>query len=105
VYIHCRISEQYQNHKRLSEQLLESQAAIGKPEQATRRELLEGFSQLVSDFLEVSRNYILENFHKKTAKNSENHQRSFTKYCYCFDLQDLKKWSSRDIIPLKATFL
>ncbi len=33
----------FQNHRRLSEQLLESQAAIGKPEQASWRVLLEEY--------------------------------------------------------------
>jgi hypothetical protein len=47
----------FQDHRRLTEQLLESQAAIGKPEQAFWRGLLlEGFSQLVSDFVEASKN-------------------------------------------------
>jgi hypothetical protein len=58
------------------EQLLDSQAAIGKPEQALCKGLLEVFSQL------VSRNFKLDFLYKKTAKNCENHQRSFKKYCF-----------------------
>ena len=39
-------------------------------------------SQLVSDFIEASRNFDLDFLHKKTTKNYENHQRSFKKYCF-----------------------
>jgi hypothetical protein len=49
--------------------LVESQAAIRKSEQALRRGLLEGLSQLVSDFIAASQNYILGFLHKKSAKN------------------------------------
>jgi hypothetical protein len=49
-----------QNHRRVSEQLLKAQAAIRKPEHALCRGLLEGISQLVSDFIEASRNFILD---------------------------------------------
>ncbi len=38
----------FKDHKRLSEWLLESQAATEKPEQASWGGLLEGFSHLVS---------------------------------------------------------
>jgi hypothetical protein len=58
VYIHGRLSEQFQNKRRLSEQLLESQAALGEQEKAHGRGLLEGRSQLVSDIIEASRNFI-----------------------------------------------
>jgi hypothetical protein len=34
VYIYSRLSEQFQNHWRVSEQFLKAQAAIRKPEQA-----------------------------------------------------------------------
>jgi hypothetical protein len=50
---------------------------MGKPEQAGGSGLLEGFSQLVSDFMETSRNFILDFLHKKTDKNCESHERSF----------------------------
>jgi hypothetical protein len=43
----------FQDYRRLSKQLLASQAAIGEPEQAPRRGLLEGFSQLVNGFKEA----------------------------------------------------
>jgi hypothetical protein len=46
-------------HSRLSEQFSESQAATWKPEQASRIGLLEGFLELLSDFKEAFRNFIL----------------------------------------------
>ncbi len=43
VYIiQSRLPEQFQNHRRVLEQLLKPQAAIRKPEQVLRRGLLEG---------------------------------------------------------------
>jgi hypothetical protein len=42
--------------------------------------LLERISQLVSDFIEASRPFVLNFLHKKTTKNYENNQRSFKKY-------------------------
>jgi hypothetical protein len=56
-----------QDHRRLYDQLFEPQAAIGKPEQASRRVLLEGFSQLVSDIRGASRNFTLI-YYNNTAK-------------------------------------
>jgi hypothetical protein len=63
-------------HGRLSEQFLGPQAAfgttfkvtgvqvtIGKPEQANWKGIKEGFSQLVSNFIEASRNFILKVLH------------------------------------------
>ncbi len=70
-------SGQFPKHRRLSEQLSESKAAI-----ESQNSSLEGFSQLVCDFIEASRNFILHFLHKKTAKNCENHQRSLKKYCF-----------------------
>jgi len=66
VYIHDRLSE--------------SQAAYGTTFTVTggyqkvgtsflKRANMEGFSQLVSDIIEVSRNFIFEFLHKTTAKN------------------------------------
>jgi hypothetical protein len=72
------------NHEQLSEQLLQTQAAMGKPEQAGGSGLLEGFSQLVSDFIETSRNFLLDFLHKKTDKNSESHECSFKTHCSDF---------------------
>ncbi len=70
-----------QNHEleQLSEQLLQTQAAMGKPEQAGGSGLLEGFSQLVSDFIETSRNFILDFLHKKTDKNCESHMSALSR--------------------------
>jgi hypothetical protein len=67
------------------ETTLESQTAIGKPEQAPFLiELLEGCLQLISDFIEASRNITLDFLNKMTAKKSEKHQCSFKKYCFDF---------------------
>jgi hypothetical protein len=52
-----------------SEQLLESQAAIGKPETSFLGRVTGRISKIVSDFIEVKRNFILDFLHKKTAKN------------------------------------
>jgi hypothetical protein len=45
-------------------QLQKSQAAFGKQEQAFSRELLEGFSQFVTVFIEASKNFIFDVLHK-----------------------------------------
>ncbi len=77
----------FQDHRRLSEQLSESQAAIRKLEQAPWRRLgtvLEGFSQIVSDFIEASWNFILDFLHKKTAENCENHFSAHSKSIFWF---------------------
>ncbi len=86
VYIHSRLSEQFSESQVgfWIWTVLEAQAAIRKPEQALWRGLLEGISQLVIDFLEASRNFILEFLHKKTTKKFENQERSFKKYCFEF---------------------
>jgi hypothetical protein len=58
-------------HGRLSEPLLETKAAIRKPEQALRR--------LVSDFTAVNRNFILNSFTKrqpKIVKTNRSHSKS-----------------------------
>jgi hypothetical protein len=70
-------------HSRLSEQFSESQADFGTPFKGTGgyqkartnslRGLLEGISQLVSDFIEASKNFILDFLYKKTTENRENH--------------------------------
>ncbi len=49
------------------EQHLEAQAISRKSEQAPWRELLEGISQLVSDFIERSGNINMDFLHKKTT--------------------------------------
>jgi hypothetical protein len=57
------------------EQFSGSQAAFGKKIHKVPTEgLLEGFSQLESHFIAVSRNFMLDVLHKKTAKNCRNHQ-------------------------------
>ncbi len=79
---HSRLSEQFQNNRRLSEQLLDSPAATWKPEQAPWRGLLEAVWELFSDFKEANRNFIYNFIHKKGAKYCETHQRSYKKYWY-----------------------
>ncbi len=86
--VHCTFiasfRNNFQDHRRVTVQLLETQAAIRKPEQALWRGLLVGISQIVSDFIEASRNFDSVFLHKKTTKNYENHQRPFKKYCFDF---------------------
>ncbi len=56
------------NFQALSMQLLVSQAAIGKLEQAYWRELLEEFSLLVSDFIKSKQNIIFDFVTKRQLK-------------------------------------
>jgi hypothetical protein len=71
MYIHDGLSEQFL-HVAL-ETALESQAAIGKPEQAPFLiELLEGCLQFISDFIEANRNITLDFLHKKKAKKAKS---------------------------------
>ncbi len=66
LYIHCRgFRNNFQDHRRVTEQLLKMQAAIRKPIQALWSGLLEGISQLVSYFIEASRNFIWISFTKR----------------------------------------
>jgi hypothetical protein len=48
------LGNNFQGHRWLLEQLLESLAAIEKPEKGSWRGLHEGFSQLVCDFMEAT---------------------------------------------------
>ncbi len=81
------VQNNFRDHRRFSEQLLKSQTASGKPEHTPWRELLEGFSQLVSDFnhfIKATRNFNFGCSSQKDGKNCEKHQRSFKKYgFYC----------------------
>ncbi len=83
----------FQNHRRLSEQLLESQAAFGKPEQATYRITGRIFTISSGKCFPRTRKHgetlFWIFFIKGQPKKSENHQRSFKKKC--FDFQDLQK--------------
>jgi hypothetical protein len=49
---------------------------IWKPEQGSGRGLLEVFSQLVSDFIEARKNFILDVLTKETVKNIIAHTQS-----------------------------
>jgi hypothetical protein len=65
LYIHRPIAgfrNGFQDHRRVSEQFLETQVAIRKKKQAPRGGLLEGISKLVSSFIEASRNFNLISF-------------------------------------------
>ncbi len=74
-------------HGRLSEEFSESQAAIGMTFRVAGNYRKAGKAPWILDtgriftiskyFIEVSRNFILDFLHKKTAKNGENHQRAF----------------------------
>ncbi len=66
----------FQDRKTPFEQLLETQEAIEKLEQASWRGLEAGFSQFVSDFIQASSNFSFEFLRKQAAKNCENHQSS-----------------------------
>ncbi len=63
-------SNTLQNHLRVTEESTESQAASFMPQQAIRRGLLEGFSQLVSVFIKASQNLNFYVLHNKAAKLS-----------------------------------
>jgi hypothetical protein len=81
---------------RLSEQFSESQADLGTTFRDTSGYQKAGTSSLkrvtgriftitiVSDFIEASRNFILDFLHKKTAKNCENQMRPFKKNYFDF---------------------
>jgi hypothetical protein len=56
---------------RLSEQLLESQVAKEKPEQAKR--VSGRIFTIRSDFTEASINFSIDFLHKKAARSCENH--------------------------------
>jgi len=70
----------FQDHRHLSKQLLESQAAIRKPEQVSWRVLLEWFSQLVSDFIEAAETlfwmFFLQKDRKRIVKTINAHTES-----------------------------
>ena len=71
----------FQNHRRVSEQLLKAQAVIREPEKSSLKRVT---GRKVSNFIEASRNFILDFLYKKTTKNCENHKSSFEKYCFNF---------------------
>jgi hypothetical protein len=93
------------------EQFSESQAGFGTTFKGTGgyqkagREVLEGISQLVIDFIEARRNFILDFLLKKTTENCENHKRLFKNYATVSNYRTFKKYSSRDTIPLMCIFV
>ncbi len=92
----------------------ESQAGFGttfkgpggylKPGTSSLKRVTGRISQLVSDFIEASRNFILDFLHKKTTENCENHKWSFNKYSVSDFSIVKKKYSFRDTIPLNLVF-
>jgi hypothetical protein len=74
------------HNRRLSEQLSESQAGFRTTFEDTGGYQKAGISSLkrvtgrkVSNFIEASRNFILDFLHTKTTENCEKHKRSFKK--------------------------
>jgi len=63
-----------------------SQAAFGTTFRVAGcyRKAGKRIQQLVSDFVEASRKFILDFLHKMTPKNFENHQHTFEKYYFDF---------------------
>ncbi len=57
----------FQDHRRVTEQLLDTHTAIRKPVKALWRGILEGISQLVSYFIEARRHFNLDFLYKKTT--------------------------------------
>ena len=76
-----------------------SQAASWKPVQVYWSELLEGFSEWVSDFEEASKIVMFNFFHRRTAKYCENFQRWCKKY-YCSMILSPKNIHLVNTIPL-----
>ncbi len=89
----------FQDHRQVSEQLLTTQAAIRNPKQALWRGWLEGISQLVSYFIEESRNLIFY-FNPKKKKNGKTISAHSISIVSSF--RTIKKYSSRDTIPLRS---
>ncbi len=60
--LHSRLSDNFLNHMRLSKKLAELQAATWNLDQASWSRLLEGFSQLVSDFISAQTKVVICTF-------------------------------------------
>ncbi len=72
IYIHGQLWENFQEHRRLSEQLLESQEAIGKPKQAPRRGCWKDFT--ISKLFHIKKQaetLFLGFYQKKTQKEKK----------------------------------
>jgi hypothetical protein len=64
-FFSCTFRNNFQDHRWVTEQPLETHAAIRIPEQDLCRGLLEEISQLVSDFIEERINFTLDFLPKK----------------------------------------
>jgi hypothetical protein len=73
-------------HSRLSEQFSESQAGFRTTFKGTGgyQKAATNYLKRVSDFIEASRNFILDFLHEKTTEKCENLKRSFKMYCFEF---------------------
>jgi hypothetical protein len=74
----------FQDHSRDTEQFLETKGGYQKAGTSSLKGVTGVISQLVSDFIEASRNIIFDFLYKKATKNYENHKRSFKKYSFEF---------------------
>jgi hypothetical protein len=84
VYIHCQLSKQFSESQVGFGTTFKGTGGYQKAETSYLKRVTEGILKLVSDFIEASRNFILELRHKKTTENCENYKRSFMKYCFEF---------------------
>ncbi len=98
VYIYGRLLKQFQDLRRLSKQLLKSQATVGKPGTSFLKRLIGRISQLLSEVIEASRNLGLYIFF---TKRQPNFLKTIQKYC--FDFWTFKK-SSATIFSRSPTF-
>jgi hypothetical protein len=69
VYIHSRLSEQFSRLQAGFGKTSETQAAIRRPETSSlKRVTATGRNFTIIDFVEASRNFILDFLHKKTIQ-------------------------------------
>jgi hypothetical protein len=68
-YILSRFSEQFSGSRAAFGNHFINTSGYRKAGTSSMKRVLKGFLQLVSDFIEASRNYTFDFLHKKTAKN------------------------------------
>ncbi len=88
----------FQNHRRVQEQVLQSEAGFWMSQKALWRGLLEGLSKLVSVFKEASKNLAFDFLNNKDKTKFKNHQRIYRKYWFNL-IGHQKEYSSHDIVP------
>jgi hypothetical protein len=84
VHVVAGFRNNFQNHRRLWNNFLESQATAWKPEQASWRGFLEGFSELVSDFVEATETLFEIFYTKNQPKIVKNHKPEYKKHWFNF---------------------